>query len=287
MDKLSDVFSAETALTASTDPDVIVEAVNVHKWFGVSKVLDGVHLSVRRRETVVIIGPSGSGKTTFVRCLNHLEAIQRGIIRVNGHFIGYRLRNGKVERDRPRNIALQRRDVGMVFQRFNLFAHMTALENIVEAPIHVRGIARKEAVDTARALLARVGLAGREDAYPVQLSGGQQQRVAIARALAMRPTVMLFDEPTSALDPEMVGEVLQVIRELARDGMTMIIVTHEMDFARDVADRVVVMDKGAIVECGTPEHVFVESQHPRLRMFLAKTRTNGTGSAAKHSVVDL
>jgi polar amino acid transport system ATP-binding protein len=160
----------------------------------------------------------------------------------------------------------------MVFQRFNLFAHMTALENIIEAPIHVRGIARDEAAATARALLARVGLAGKENAYPAQLSGGQQQRVAIARALAMRPAVMLFDEPTSALDPEMVGEVLEVIRELARDGMTMIIVTHEMEFARDVADRVVVMDKGAIVESGTPQQVFVESRHPRLRAFLAKTR---------------
>jgi polar amino acid transport system ATP-binding protein len=271
-----DMLSVDTAFAASPDPDVVVEAVNVHKWFGDSKVLDGVFLSVRRGETVVIIGPSGSGKTTFVRCLNHLEPIQRGVIRVNGHFIGYRDRDGKLVPDRPRNIARQRRDVGMVFQRFNLFPHMTALENIIEAPIHVRGVARAVAVTTGRALLARVGLAGKEDSYPVQLSGGQQQRVAIARALAMHPAVMLFDEPTSALDPEMVGEVLEVIRELAHEGMTMVIVTHEMEFARDVADRVVMMDKGVIVESGTPEHVFVASQHPRLLSFLANTRFHMT-----------
>ncbi|HUN99164.1 MAG TPA: amino acid ABC transporter ATP-binding protein [Bradyrhizobium sp.] len=270
------MLSPETAFSASPDPDIVVEAINVHKWFGTSKVLDGVSLSVRRGETVVIIGPSGSGKTTFVRCLNHLETIQRGVIRVNGHFIGYRQHLGRMVPDRPRNIARQRRDVGMVFQRFNLFAHMTALENIIEAPIHVRGISRDEAVTAGRALLARVGLDGKENAYPVQLSGGQQQRVAIARALAMRPAVMLFDEPTSALDPEMVSEVLEVIRELAHDGMTMVIVTHEMEFARDVADRVVVMDKGAIVEAGTPHHVFVASQHPRLLSFLSKTRLQAT-----------
>jgi polar amino acid transport system ATP-binding protein len=276
MSASDDMLSVDTAFTASPDPDVVVEAVNVHKWFGASKVLDGVFLSVRRGETVVIIGPSGSGKTTFVRCLNHLETIQRGVIRVNGHFIGYRQHGGKMVPDRAHNIARQRRDVGMVFQRFNLFGHMTALENIVEAPIHVRGIGRDEAQATGRALLARVGLAGKEDSYPVQLSGGQQQRVAIARALAMHPAVMLFDEPTSALDPEMVGEVLEVIRELAREGMTMVIVTHEMEFARDVADRVVVMDKGVIVESGTPEHVFVDSRHPRLLSFLANTRFHAT-----------
>ncbi len=271
MNPIDEALSPDTVIPPA-DPEVLVEAINVHKWFGASKVLDGVYLSVKRGETVVVIGPSGSGKTTFVRCLNHLETIQRGVIRVNGQFIGYRERNGRMVPDRPRNIAHQRRDIGMVFQRFNLFAHMTALENVIEAPIHVRGVAREEALATARALLDRVGLSGREHAYPVQLSGGQQQRVAIARALAMHPTVMLFDEPTSALDPEMVGEVLAVIRELAKDGMTMIIVTHEMEFARDVADRVIVMDKGAIVESGTPKHVFVESQHPRLRAFLAKTR---------------
>jgi polar amino acid transport system ATP-binding protein len=276
MSASDDMLSVDTAFAASPDPDVVVEAVNVHKWFGASKVLDGVFLSVRRGETVVIIGPSGSGKTTFVRCLNHLETIQRGVIRVNGHFIGYRQHGGKMVADRAHNIARQRRDVGMVFQRFNLFGHMTALENIVEAPIHVRGIGRDEALATGRALLARVGLAGKEDSYPVQLSGGQQQRVAIARALAMHPAVMLFDEPTSALDPEMVGEVLEVIRELAREGMTMVIVTHEMEFARDVADRVVVMDKGVIVESGTPEHVFVDSRHPRLLSFLANTRFHAT-----------
>ena len=257
---------------ASPMAEPIVEAVKIHKSFGATKVLDNVSLSVQPGETVVIIGPSGSGKTTFIRCLNHLETIQQGVIRVNGHFIGYRPRGQAMVPDHPRNIARQRRDVGMVFQRFNLFGHMTALENIIEAPVHVRQVPKVQAIREARSLLERVGLAGKENAYPVQLSGGQQQRVAIARALAMRPAVMLFDEPTSALDPEMVGEVLEVIRELAREGMTMIIVTHEMEFARDVADRVVVMDQGAIIDIGSARHVFAESTHSRTRAFLAKTR---------------
>ncbi len=261
----------------------IIEAVKIHKSFGPVKVLDNVSLSVRRGETVAIIGPSGSGKTTFIRCLNHLETIQQGLIRVNGHFIGYRPRGQAMVPDHARNIAWQRRDIGMVFQRFNLFGHMTALENIIEAPVHVRRIPKAQAVQEARALLDRVGLAGKENAYPVQLSGGQQQRVAIARALAMRPAVMLFDEPTSALDPEMVGEVLEVIRELARDGMTMIIVTHEMEFARDVASRVVVMDQGAIVDSGNPDHIFRASSHPRTRAFLSKTRLRH--EPAKHAAL--
>ena len=247
----------------------VVQAVNVHKWFGDTKVIDGVSLDVARGETVVLIGSSGSGKTTLLRCLNHLETIDRGSILVNGVPIGYRMRNGTAVPDRERSIARQRRDIGMVFQRFNLFAHKTALRNIMEAPVHVRRIPEREAMATARALLERVGLADKADSYPAQLSGGQQQRVAIARALAMAPQVILFDEPTSALDPEMVGEVLDVIRGLARDGMTMVIVTHEMAFARQVADRVAVMDAGRIVEIGPPAQVFTAPEHARTRLLMA------------------
>jgi polar amino acid transport system ATP-binding protein len=219
---------------------------------------------------VVVIGASGSGKTTFIRCINHLEKIQGGRIFVNGHLIGYREENGRLIEDKERNIAQQRQEIGMVFQRFNLFPHMTALGNIVEAPIRVRGVQESEALETGRALLARVGLSAKEDAYPSQLSGGQQQRVAIARALAMKPALMLFDEPTSALDPEMIGEVLEVMKELAREGMTMIVVTHEMGFAREVADRVVMMDEGRIIEEGTPEHFFTSPSHDRTKAFLSK-----------------
>ncbi|HEX7951315.1 MAG TPA: amino acid ABC transporter ATP-binding protein [Candidatus Limnocylindrales bacterium] len=256
------------APTAATD--VVVDAVDVHKWFGRLHVLKGVSTQVRRQEVVVIIGASGSGKTTFIRCINHLEKIQSGRISVNGHLIGYRESNGKLIEDRERNIARQRQEIGMVFQRFNLFPHMTALENIVEAPIQVRGVAREEADAMGRALLARVGLAAKADVYPGQLSGGQQQRVAIARALAMKPALMLFDEPTSALDPEMIGEVLDVMKELAREGMTMIVVTHEMGFAREVADRVLMMDDGLIIEEGTPEHFFKAPTHERTKAFLSK-----------------
>jgi polar amino acid transport system ATP-binding protein len=252
------------------DDDVIVRATDVEKWFGKHQVLRGVSLEVRRQEVVVIIGASGSGKTTFIRCINHLEKIQAGRILVNGHLIGYREVGGKLVEDKDRNIAAQRQEIGMVFQRFNLFPHMTALENIIEAPIRVRGVDPAEAAATGRALLQRVGLAAKEDAYPAQLSGGQQQRVAIARALAMKPALMLFDEPTSALDPEMIGEVLEVMKELAREGMTMIVVTHEMGFAREVADRVVMMDDGRIIEEGTPEHFFTSPQHERTRSFLSK-----------------
>jgi polar amino acid transport system ATP-binding protein len=250
--------------------DVVVEATDVHKFFGRLHVLKGVSMQVRRQETVVVIGASGSGKTTFIRCVNHLEKIQNGRIFVNGHLIGYRESNGKLVEDRERNIARQRQEIGMVFQRFNLFPHMTALENIIEAPIRVRGTAKKEAVATAFTLLERVGLAEKADAYPGQLSGGQQQRVAIARALAMKPALMLFDEPTSALDPEMIGEVLDVMKELAREGMTMIVVTHEMGFAREVADRVAMMDDGQIIEEGTPEHFFQDPTHERTKAFLSK-----------------
>jgi len=250
--------------------DVVVDAQDVDKWFGKLHVLKGVSLQVRRQEVVVVIGASGSGKTTFIRCVNHLEKIQKGRIFVNGHLIGYREVEGRLVEDREKNIARQRQEIGMVFQRFNLFPHKTALENIIEAPIEVRGTPRDEAIEMGRALLLRVGLAAKETAYPAQLSGGQQQRVAIARALAMKPALMLFDEPTSALDPEMIGEVLEVMKELAREGMTMIVVTHEMGFAREVADRVVMMDDGQIIEDGTPEHFFTNPTHDRTKSFLSK-----------------
>jgi polar amino acid transport system ATP-binding protein len=248
----------------------VVQAIDVRKSFGRLEVLKGVSLTVRRGEVVVIIGPSGSGKTTFVRCLNHLEQIQGGRIFVNGHMIGYREVGGRLIEDSGRNIARQRREIGMVFQRFNLFHHKTALGNIIEAPIHVLGVSEAAATATGRELLARVGLSDKADAYPAQLSGGQQQRVAIARALAMKPRLMLFDEPTSALDPEMIGEVLEVMRELAREGMTMIVVSHEMGFAREVADRVVMMDDGQILEEGAPEQLFGRPAHQRTQAFLSK-----------------
>ncbi len=265
----SEILSAIGGLPAATT-DTVVEATDVHKSFGRVEVLKGVSLAVRRGEVVVVVGASGSGKTTLIRCLNHLEKIQKGRILVNGHLIGYRERNGRLIEDRERSIARQRRDIGMVFQRFNLFPHLTALGNIIEAPVQVRGTPRAEAVATARALLARVGLADKEAAYPAQLSGGQKQRVAIARALAMRPALMLFDEPTSALDPEMIGEVLEVMKELAREGMTMIVVTHEMGFAREVADRVVMMDDGRIIEEAPPARFFSAPAQERTRAFLAR-----------------
>jgi polar amino acid transport system ATP-binding protein len=254
--------------TPSTD--TVVQATDVHKWFGKLHVLKGVSMTVMRQEVVVVIGASGSGKTTFIRCVNHLEKIQQGRIVVNGHLIGYRESSGKLVEDKEKNIARQRQEIGMVFQRFNLFPHMTALENIIEAPVHVRGMARDEAIGVGRTLLERVGLAEKADTYPGQLSGGQQQRVAIARALAMKPALMLFDEPTSALDPEMIGEVLDVMKELAREGMTMIVVTHEMGFAREVADRVFFMDEGQIVEEGTPEQCFDDPVQDRTKAFLSK-----------------
>ncbi len=252
--------------------DVVVDARNVDKWFGRLHVLKDVSLQVKRQEVVVVIGPSGSGKTTFIRCINHLEKIQGGRIFVNGHLIGYRetADGKKLVEDKEKNIAAQRQEIGMVFQRFNLFPHMTALENIIEAPIQVRGASKEEATVIGRALLERVGLAAKENVYPNQLSGGQQQRIAIARALAMKPALMLFDEPTSALDPEMIGEVLEVMKELAREGMTMIVVSHEMGFAREVANRVVMMDDGVVVEEGTPDQVFSAPTHNRTKSFLSK-----------------
>ncbi|MFT0180340.1 MULTISPECIES: amino acid ABC transporter ATP-binding protein [Pseudomonas] len=255
----------------TTTQESVIQALEVHKAFGELEILKGVTLEVRRGEVVVLIGASGSGKTTFIRCLNHLEDIQGGTIRVNGELMGFRERpDGSRVRDSERNIARRRRDIGMVFQRFNLFPHMTVLENIIEAPIQVLGVARAVAVEQARALLARVRLSDKADHYPAQLSGGQQQRVAIARALAMKPQAMLFDEPTSALDPETVGEVLQVMKELAEDGMTMVVVTHEMGFAREVADRVVVLHQGELIEEGPPAQVFGNPTHPRTREFLSR-----------------
>ncbi|MES3708646.1 amino acid ABC transporter ATP-binding protein [Pseudomonas putida] len=251
--------------------DLIIEALDIHKSFGALQILKGVSLQVRRGEVVVLIGASGSGKTTFIRCINLLEDIQSGRINVNGHPMGYReRRDGRIVRDSERNIARQRRDIGMVFQRFNLFPHMTALENIMEAPVQVLGVPKADALNSAKKLLARVGLADKGNHYPSMLSGGQQQRVAIARALAMRPQAILFDEPTSALDPEIVGEVLQVMKELAEDGMTMVVVTHEMGFAREVADRVVVLDQGELIEEGPPEQIFNRPNHPRTRAFLSR-----------------
>ncbi len=250
--------------------DVVMLAEDVHKSFGRLEVLKGVSLEVTKGETVCIIGPSGSGKTTFIRCINHLEKIGSGRVEVNGQLIGYRQRNGKLVEDSERNIARQRTQIGMVFQRFNLFPHKTALENVIEAPLQVLGLPKEHAVDKAKVLLGRVGLADKLDTYPGKLSGGQQQRVAIARALAMEPALMLFDEPTSALDPEVTGEVLSVMEELAHAGMTMIVVTHEMGFAREAADRVVMMDDGLIIEEGTPEHFFVAPEHERTKQFLSK-----------------
>ena len=248
----------------------IVSAEGVVKRFGRLEVLKGVSLDVQPRETVCIIGPSGSGKTTFIRCINHLEKIDGGRIEVNGHLIGYREKNGKLVEDSEVNIARQRVEIGMVFQRFNLFPHMTALENVIEAPLRVRKLSKTLAIKEGEALLDRVGLADKRDVYPGKLSGGQQQRVAIARALAMKPAVMLFDEVTSALDPETIGEVLEVMKELVAVGMTMIVVTHEMGFAREAADRVVMMDDGLVIEEGTPEHFFTQPDHERTQQFLSK-----------------
>ena len=251
-------------------PGLIVCAVDVCKQFGRLEVLKGVSLDVRRRETVCIIGPSGSGKTTFIRCINHLEKIDGGRITVNGHLIGYRQKGERLVEDSEKSIARQRTQIGMVFQRFNLFPHKTALENVVEAPVHVLGRDKDEATAEGVALLTRVGLRDKCDTYPGKLSGGQQQRVAIARSLAMKPALILFDEPTSALDPEVTGEVLAVMEELAHEGMTMIVVTHEMGFAREAADRVVMMDEGVIIEEGTPEHFFEAPEHERTKQFLSK-----------------
>jgi polar amino acid transport system ATP-binding protein len=249
----------------------MVDARDVHKYFHNNQVLRGISLQVRKREVICIIGPSGSGKTTFLRCINHLEKINGGRIYIDGELIGYREKpDGSLVEDTEKNIARMRSEIGMVFQRFNLFPHMTALQNVMEAPIQVKHEPRDLVEQRARALLQKVGLEQKADAYPARLSGGQQQRVAIARALAMNPKLMLFDEATSALDPELVGEVLKVMRQLAEEGMTMVVVTHEMGFAREVADRVIFMDGGVIVEEGPPEQVFGSPQQERTQSFLRK-----------------
>jgi polar amino acid transport system ATP-binding protein len=248
----------------------MVKAEQVHKSFGHLEVLKGIDLEVAPREVMCIVGPSGSGKSTFLRCINHLEKINAGRLWVDGRLVGYREKGGALHELPEREVAAQRRDIGMVFQRFNLFPHMTALENVIEAPISVKGLAKDAARAHGAELLERVGLGERMHSYPNQLSGGQQQRVAIARALAMEPKLMLFDEPTSALDPELVGEVLDVMRGLAADGMTMVVVTHEMGFAREVGDTLVFMDDGVIVEAGDPKRVLTDPQHERTRSFLSK-----------------
>jgi polar amino acid transport system ATP-binding protein len=251
-----------------TEP--IISLTGVRKSFGNNEVLKGIDFEVAVGEVVCLIGPSGSGKSTLLRSINHLEKIDSGEIVVAGHQVGYEMHRGYRREQSGKAIAAARRDIGMLFQHFNLFPHMTVLENIIEAPVRVAHRKRTEAIATARALLAQVGLVGKERAYPSELSGGQQQRVAIARALAMKPKVLLFDEPTSALDPEVVGEVLTVMRDLAAGGSTMIVVTHEMGFAREVADRVIFMADGAIVESGPPGDVLGNPQHERTRTFLAR-----------------
>jgi len=250
------------------EPMVIAD--RVVKSFGSHQVLRDISLTVDRGEVVCVIGPSGSGKSTFLRCINHLEKLDGGRIVVDGELIGYRQRGEKIYELRPKEAALQRKDIGMVFQRFNLFPHLTVLENIIEAPTQVKKQTKETASARALELLARVGLAEKAKAYPASLSGGQQQRVAIARALAMDPKLMLFDEPTSALDPELVGEVLDVMKQLAKDGMTMVVVTHEMGFAREVADSLVFMDAGVVVESGAPREVLSNPQHERTKAFLSK-----------------
>jgi polar amino acid transport system ATP-binding protein len=248
----------------------MVRAEQVHKRFGHLEVLKGIDLEVAEREVMCIIGPSGSGKSTFLRCINHLEKIDAGRLWVDGGLVGYREHGDKLYELRDREVAARRRDIGMVFQQFNLFPHMTALENVIEAPVQVRGVAKAAAREHGRELLDRVGLGDKANTYPNQLSGGQQQRVAIARALAMEPKLMLFDEPTSALDPELVGEVLDVMRGLAESGMTMVVVTHEMGFAREVGDTLVFMDGGVVVEAGDPRQVLTDPQHARTKAFLSK-----------------
>ncbi|MGH2843135.1 MAG: amino acid ABC transporter ATP-binding protein [Solirubrobacteraceae bacterium] len=248
----------------------MVRSERLYKRFGSNEVLKGIDLAVNRGEVMCLLGPSGSGKSTFLRCINRLERINAGRLYVDGELVGYRERNGKLYELHEKVVASKRREVGMVFQHFNLFPHMTALQNVMLGPVMVRGRSREEARSRAIELLGRVGLADKCDAHPVALSGGQQQRVAIARALAMDPKLMLFDEPTSALDPELVGEVLDVMRDLAKSGMTMVVVTHEIGFAREVADSVVFMDDGVVVETGPPADVLLHPKHERTKSFLSK-----------------
>ena len=255
---------------STTTSTPMVQAEQVHKSYGRLEVLKGVSLTVQPGEVTCLIGPSGSGKSTFLRCVNHLEKIQAGRLWVDGELVGYREAGGKIHELREAEVSRKRAEIGMVFQHFNLFGHMTALQNVVEGPIRVKGVAKAAAAERGRDLLTRVGLGDKFDSYPSQLSGGQQQRVAIARALAMEPKLMLFDEPTSALDPELVGDVLAVMRELATSGMTMVVVTHEMGFAREVGDTVVFMDGGVIVEAGSPAEVLAAPREARTKAFLDK-----------------
>ena len=257
-------------MSAGAAAPPMVHAEAVHKSFGRLDVLKGITLEVRPGEVMCLLGPSGSGKSTFLRCINHLEKIDAGRLSVDGELVGYRQEGDKLCELREKDVVRKRAEIGMVFQRFNLFPHKTAIENVVEAPIHVKQVPKREAIDRGRELLDRVGLGDKVDSYPSQLSGGQQQRVAIARALAMEPKLMLFDEPTSALDPELVGEVLDVMRGLAEAGMTMVVVTHEIGFAREVGDSVVFMDAGVVVESGPPEQVCVAPRHERTKAFLSK-----------------
>jgi polar amino acid transport system ATP-binding protein len=247
----------------------MVLAESVCKNFGRLEVLRGINLEVARGEVMCIVGPSGGGKSTLLRCINHLEKIDGGRLSVDGELVGYRQQGGKLYELHDKEVCAKRAQIGMVFQRFNLFPHMTALDNVIEAPIHVMGVPRAAASELAVQLLERAGLKDKVRAYPNQLSGGQQQRVAIARALAMKPKLMLFDEPTSALDPELVGEVLDVMRDLARSGMTMVVVTHEMGFAREVADEVIFMDMGLVIERGKPDQIFDHPTNPRTQAFLS------------------
>jgi polar amino acid transport system ATP-binding protein len=252
-------------------PDsALVRAEGVRKSFGRTEVLRGIDLTVGRGQVMCVIGPSGSGKSTFLRCINHLEKVDGGRLWVDGELVGYRQVGNRLHELRESEVARKRAEIGMVFQHFNLFPHLTVLGNVIEAPLRVRGEAKDTVEQRARQLLAQVGLADRADAYPAQLSGGQKQRVAIARALAMQPKLMLFDEPTSALDPELVGEVLDVMRSLADEGMTMVVVTHEMGFAREVGDALVFMDEGMVVEAGKPADVLGNPQTERCRAFLSK-----------------
>jgi polar amino acid transport system ATP-binding protein len=259
-----------TQTERAVNSSLVVQAQGVRKHFGSNEVLKGIDLEVAPGEVLCLIGPSGSGKSTFLRCINHLERVDGGFLRVEGHLVGYREKSGKLYELREKEVAERRRGIGMVFQRFNLFPHMTAEQNVLEAPVQVLGEPAHEARERARTLLDRVGLGDKYGAYPRELSGGQQQRVAIARALAMRPRLMLFDEPTSALDPELVGEVLDVMKQLAEEGMTMVVVTHEMGFAREVGDTLVFMDNGAVVESGDPAEVLANPQHRRTQAFLSK-----------------
>ncbi|MCU1454351.1 MAG: atrC [Acidimicrobiales bacterium] len=261
-------MSEPTEAQAAVRP--MVHSEGVEKWFGRLQVLQGIDLQVKPREVFCIIGPSGSGKSTFLRCINHLEKVDAGRLTVDGQLVGYQERGGRLHELPDKEVCRRREEIGMVFQRFNLFPHMTALGNVMEAPLRLKDENKAAVRERATALLRRVGLSDKLNVYPTQLSGGQQQRVAIARALAMQPKLMLFDEPTSALDPELVGEVLEVMRGLAEDGMTMIVVTHEMGFAREVGDALVFMDQGQVVETGSPRDVISDPQHERTRSFLSK-----------------